>query len=75
LLEPWRSALREIKKRYVVDEDDRRVAVQLDLETFEKIEEVLENYALFKLIADNTEEEVLDLNAAKKYYADLDKAE
>lgn len=28
----------EIKKRYVVDEQDRRVAVQIDLETFARIE-------------------------------------
>jgi hypothetical protein len=36
----------EIKKRYVVDEQNRRVAVQSDLETFARIEEVLEDFAL-----------------------------
>jgi hypothetical protein len=66
--------VREIPKRYVVDEENRRVAVQIDLETFEKIEDLLENHALFELMAENKEEDVLDLDAARKYYAGLDKA-
>jgi hypothetical protein len=67
--------LKEIKKQYVVDEENRRVAVQLDLETFEKIEDLLENHALFELMVENAEEDTLDLDAAKKHYAALDKAE
>ncbi len=39
--------MREIQKRYIVDEENRRVAVQIDMETFEKIEDLLENHALF----------------------------
>jgi hypothetical protein len=66
--------LREIRKRYVVDEENRRVAVQIDLETFEKIENLLENHALFELMSENKEDDVLDLDAAKKFYAGLDKA-
>lgn len=64
----------EIKKRYVVDEQDRRVAVQIDLETFAKIEEVLEDFALARLITENQEEPALDLEAAQEYYNSLDKA-
>ena len=67
--------MREIKKRYVVDEENRRVAVQVDLETFEKIEDLLENYALFELMTENEGGEVLELEAGKKYYAGLEKAE
>jgi hypothetical protein len=66
--------LREIRKRYVVDEENRRVAVQIDLETFEKIENLLENHALFELLSESKEDDVLDLDAAKKFYAGLDKA-
>lgn len=62
--------MKEIKKRYVVDEENRKVAVQLDLETFEEIEDLLENYALFELMAESAEEAVLDLDAAKKHYAE-----
>jgi hypothetical protein len=48
--------------------------VQIDLETFEKIENVLENHALFELLSENKEDDVLDLDAARKFYAGLDKA-
>ena len=63
----------EIKRQYIVNEDSQRVAVQLDIHTFEKIENVLENYALVQLI--NTDDtETLSIEEAKKYYAGLDKA-
>jgi len=35
-----------IRKRYIVDENNNRIAVQLDLDTYEKIEEILEKYCL-----------------------------
>jgi hypothetical protein len=63
----------EIKKRYVVDEQDRRVAVQIDLETFARIEEVLEDYALARWITDAQDEPALSPEAAKEYYDSLDK--
>jgi len=50
------------------------VAVQLDIKTFEKIEEIMENYALFRLMKENEDEEALDLKHAKDYYSHLDKA-
>jgi hypothetical protein len=68
------KAMLEIKKRYVVDEQDRRVAVQIDLETFARIEEVLEDFALARLITEGQEEPALDLEAAQEYYNSLDKA-
>lgn len=63
----------EIKKRYVVDEQDRRVAVQIDLETFARIEEVLEDFALARWITDAQDEPVLSPEAAREYYDSLDK--
>lgn len=63
----------EIKKRYVMDEENRPVAVQIDLETFEKIEEVLENHGLIELMGEPGEEP-LDLDDAREYYRLLDKA-
>ena len=62
-----------IKKQYIVDENNNKVAVQLDLKTYEKIEEIMENYALFQLMSEEGEEEVLDLESAKEYYSKLDK--
>ena len=58
----------EIKKRYVVDEQDRRVAVQIDLETFARIEEVLEDFALARWITDTQDEPALSSEAAREYY-------
>jgi hypothetical protein len=67
--------LREIKKRYVVDEENHRVAVQIDLDTFEEIETLLENHALFELMNEEDDQETLDLEATKRYYVGLDKAQ
>ena len=66
--------MNEIKRKYIVDENNRKIAVQLDLDTFNKIEEVLENYALVQLIRENKDDETLNLEEAKSYYQRLDKA-
>jgi hypothetical protein len=65
----------EIPRKYIVDEHNKRVAVQLDIATFEKIEETLENYALVQLMKDNEGEERLKVAEAKDFYGTLDKAE
>jgi hypothetical protein len=67
--------MEELKKSYIVDEQNRKVAVQLDIETFNKIEEVLENFALARLMEENGDEDVLELNEALAYYRSLEKAE
>ena len=63
-----------VKRKYVVDEKNRKVAVQLDIKTFNQIEEIMENFALFKLMDDNKDEEILDIKSAKKYYSKLKKS-
>ena len=62
-----------LKKKYIVNEKNRKIAVQLDINTFNKIEEIMENYALFQLMKENENDEFLDLKDAKKYYSQLDK--
>ena len=61
-----------IKRQYIVDEANRKVAVQLDIETFTKIEEALEDYGLIRFMAegdtDTDEDETLDLDQAQSYY-------
>ena len=66
--------MREIDKQYIVDEQNRKIAVQIPIETFEKIEEILENYALVQLMEDDDSEGTLDVQDAKSYYAQLEKA-
>ncbi len=63
-----------IKRQYVVDESNRRVAVQVDLETFARIEELLENYALSQYIAEVEDGEALEREQAQAFYHQLDKA-
>jgi hypothetical protein len=64
-----------IDRQYIVDEHNRRIAVQISIETFEKLEEVLENYALAKLMEENGGEETLGVQDAKSYYDRLEKAQ
>lgn len=61
-----------IKKKYIVDERNHKIAVQLDIDTYEKIEELLENYALVKFMEENEDDELLGLEDAKKNYSELD---
>lgn len=62
-----------IKKRYLTDENNRAVAVQVDINTFEKIEQILEDYALAQFIEENKQEENLTIEEAKEYYNKLKK--
>jgi len=64
-----------IKKQYIVDEQNKKIAVQIPIEIFEKIEEILENYALVKLMKEAEDEEVLSMKEAKRYYNQLEKAQ
>ena len=64
-----------IRKQYIVDEQNKKVAVQIPIEIFEKIEEILENYALVQLMKDNEGKKILHTNEARSYYNQLEKAE
>jgi acetyl-CoA carboxylase beta subunit len=64
-----------INKQYIVDEQNRKIAVQIPIETFERIEEILENYALVQLMKENEGEETLRINEAKAYYDKLEKTQ
>ncbi|CDH43554.1 MAG: hypothetical protein IPL59_21910 [Candidatus Competibacteraceae bacterium] len=65
----------QIDRKYIVDENNRKVAVQLDMEIFEKIEEILENYGLVQFMLSDGYEETLDIHQARNYYKSLEKAE
>ena len=65
----------ELKRIYVVDEQNHRVAVQIDIETFNRIEETLENFALAKLMKENADDDALSPNEAHPYYERLEKAD
>ncbi|MEX2335717.1 MAG: hypothetical protein WD555_00425 [Fulvivirga sp.] len=62
-----------IKKRYIVDEHRNKIAVQIDIADYQKLERILEDYALVQLMKENDPAENLNLNEAKSYYDTLDK--
>ncbi len=65
--------MESINKRYIVDEQNKKIAVQIPIDTFEKIEEILENYALVQLMEKNENEKVFGVREAKTYYDQLEK--
>lgn len=58
----------EIKKTYVTDSKKRPFAVQVDIQTFERMEQLLEDYALGQFIRENDPDENLSVAEAKAYY-------
>ena len=62
-----------IKKQYIFDDQNRKVAVQIDIETFEKIEMILEDYTLAQLMFKNESLESLDIVDAEAFYETLEK--
>jgi len=62
-----------LKPNYVTDANNKKVAVQLNIRTYEKIEEILENYSLYKLM-EESDDEPLTVEEAKVYYKKLKKS-
>ena|ERR1051325_11119853 len=73
--EVWRGNMEEIKRTYIIDEQNRKLAVQIDIDTFNKIEELLENYALVQLMEEPADDEALELDEALAYYHTLEKVD
>lgn len=53
-----------IKRQYIVTDNDRKIGVVLDIETFEKIEELLEDCGLALSMEEVEEEESLSQSEA-----------
>jgi hypothetical protein len=61
----------QLQPNYIVDNHNHKIAVQLDIKTYEKITDVLEDYALFKFMDENKDDEKLSLKDARAYYTSL----
>ncbi|MFN6478873.1 hypothetical protein [Nostoc sp. DedQUE07] len=61
----------EVHKNYVLDENQQPIAVQIPIAEFEKIEEILEDYGLAKLIDEVEEEKPLSKDEVLQYYQSL----
>ncbi|MGR3320186.1 MAG: hypothetical protein ACUZ8O_17100 [Candidatus Anammoxibacter sp.] len=58
----------KIHKNIIFDNKQIPIAVQIPIDEFNHIEEVIENYGLAKLIEEAQDDEKLSLGDAKKYY-------
>ena len=61
----------ELHKKIVLDENQKPVAVQIPIEEFERMEEVIENYGLAKLMDEVAGDEQLSVREAGDYYQSL----
>lgn len=61
----------EIHKKIVIDEHKKPIVVQIPIEEFERLEEVIENYGLAKLMDEVKDDERLSSEDAKRYYQSL----
>ena len=63
-----------IRKNIVLDERQNPIAVQIPIEEFERLENLIEDYGLSQLIDETEKEEKLAVHEAKKYYQSLKKS-
>jgi hypothetical protein len=57
-----------INPNFIVDESNHKIAVQLDIETYNQMIETLENFGLFRIMEENKDQESLSLTDAQEYY-------
>jgi hypothetical protein len=57
----------------VLDENQKPIAVQIPIDEFQRLEEVIENYGLSKLIDEVADDEQLTVHEAKSLYQTLKK--
>ena len=63
----------QLKPNYVTDNGNKKVAIQLNIKTYQKIEEILENYGLYHLMEDGPAGKAIKVDEAKAYYKKLKK--
>ena len=61
----------EIHKNIVLDENQKPIAVQIPIKEFQRLEEVIENYGLAKLMDEVAGDDQLSLQEAKGLYRSL----
>ena len=61
----------ELHKNIVLDENQKPIAVQIPIGEFQRLEEVIENYGLAKLMDEVAGDEQLSLQEAKGLYQSL----
>lgn len=54
--------------QYIVDKNNRRTGVLLDIDTFEQMQNALESAALFERMKETEDDEVFDIEEARAVY-------
>jgi len=60
-----------IKKQNIIDEDNNITSVIINYNDYLKLEEIIENYCLSRLIDEVNQDDYLDKDEAIKYYQNL----
>ena len=63
----------DLKEKYIINKQQKQIAVQLDIKTFKRLEEVLEDYALAQYMIEAEHDDKLSLNEAQAMYKKLKK--
>ena len=61
----------ELHKNILLDENQNPIAVQIPIKQFERMEEVIENHGLAKLMDEVADDEQLSVQEAKQFYRSL----
>jgi len=69
--EVQRLGMFEVHKNIVLDENQKPIAAQIPIEEFERMEELIENYGLAKLMDKVADDEQLSGQEAKRFYRSL----
>lgn len=57
-----------IPRKYITDARNQKQAVIIDIETFNRMESIIEDQGLGKLMEEVEDDEVLSVHEAKKHY-------
>ena len=67
------SGMNAIPRKYITDAKNQKQAVIVDLETFNRMESIIEDNGLVKFMEESEEDETLSVHEAKKHYRSLKK--
>jgi PHD/YefM family antitoxin component YafN of YafNO toxin-antitoxin module len=67
------TGMNAIPRKYITDAKNQKQAVIVDLETFNRMESIIEDNGLAKFMDEAEEDETLSVHEAKKHYRSLKK--
>jgi PHD/YefM family antitoxin component YafN of YafNO toxin-antitoxin module len=62
-----------IPRKYITDSRNQKQAVIIDIETFNRMESIIEDHGLAKFMEEAEEDETLSVHEAKKHYKAITK--